>query len=58
MPQQYHSLFLKNDGSLWGMGDNSYGQLGDGTYNSTNRPEQICAASRRLPQENDKTPHS
>lgn len=38
-----HSLFLKNDGSLWDMGDNEYGQLGDGTYNNTNRPEKILA---------------
>ena len=49
-----HSLFLKSDGSLWGMGQNGDGQLGDGTYNSvapyTNRPQQILAStSRRLP---------
>ena len=25
-----HSLFLKTDGSLWGMGFDDYGQLGDG----------------------------
>jgi hypothetical protein len=25
-----HSLFLKSDGSLWGMGANEHGQLGDG----------------------------
>ena len=37
----YHSLFLKSDGSLWVMGDNYYGELGDGTYNNTNRPEEI-----------------
>ena len=40
------SLFLKNDGSLWGMGDEESGQLGDGTYGSypnysTNLPVQI-----------------
>jgi alpha-tubulin suppressor-like RCC1 family protein len=41
---EIHSLFLKNDGSLWAMGDNSSGQLGDGTGNTrTNRPEQIVA---------------
>ena len=40
----YHSLFLKGDGSLWGMGFNYYGQLGDGIYSVfTNRPEQIVA---------------
>jgi alpha-tubulin suppressor-like RCC1 family protein len=39
----YHSLFLKRDGSLWGMGYNGYGQLGDGTTSNTNRPEQIVA---------------
>jgi alpha-tubulin suppressor-like RCC1 family protein len=38
-----HSLFLKSDGSLWGMGANMYGQLGDGTFKNTNRPEQILA---------------
>jgi len=38
-----HSLFLKSDGSLWGMGDSSYGQLGEGAYNHTNPPQQIVA---------------
>jgi len=44
-PRASHSLFLKSDGSLWGMGDNGYGELGDGTYNNTNRPEQIVASN-------------
>jgi alpha-tubulin suppressor-like RCC1 family protein len=40
-----HSLFLKDDGSLWAMGNNAFGQLGDGTLNSTgtNSPEKIVA---------------
>ena len=37
----YHSLFLKSDGSLWTMGYNNFGQLGDSTLNKTNRPQQI-----------------
>jgi hypothetical protein len=44
-----HSLFLKNDGSLWAMGYNFFGQLGDGTTDhglyTTNLPEQIVAGS-------------
>lgn len=41
----YYSLFLKNDGSLWAMGDNDSGQLGDGTFNSTNLPEEIISSN-------------
>jgi hypothetical protein len=42
---EFHSLFLKSDGSLWAMGYNHDGELGDSTYNNTNRPEQIVASN-------------
>jgi hypothetical protein len=42
---QTHSLFLKSDGSLWATGDNMRGELGDDTFNNTNRPEQIVASN-------------
>ena len=37
----YHSLFIKSDGSLWAMGGNDKGQLGDGTDNNRTSPVQI-----------------
>jgi alpha-tubulin suppressor-like RCC1 family protein len=42
---QYFSLFLKSNGSLWGMGLNQYGQLGNGTYNTATSPVQILAGN-------------
>ncbi|MDB6020178.1 MAG: repeat-containing protein, partial [Pedosphaera sp.] len=44
----YHTLFLERDGSLWGMGENAKGELGDGTYNPNfhlgiNLPELIVS---------------
>ena len=37
----YHSLFIMSDGSLWGMGENGFGQLGIGNFNNTNLPVKI-----------------
>ena len=45
----YHSLFIKTNGSLWAMGYNGFGELGDGTTDGgnykTNRPEQIVSSN-------------
>ena len=30
----FHSMILKNDGSIWATGSNQYGQFGDGTTTS------------------------
>jgi alpha-tubulin suppressor-like RCC1 family protein len=41
-----HGLFLKSDGSLWVMGDNSQGQLGIGSaISATSVPQQIVAGN-------------
>ncbi len=37
-----HALFIGSDGGLWAVGDNSYGQLGDGTVLSRSRPGQVA----------------
>ena len=37
----FHSLFLKNDGTVWACGDNSYGQLGDSTTTGRFTPVQV-----------------
>jgi alpha-tubulin suppressor-like RCC1 family protein len=36
-----HSVFVKNDNTLWAMGRNNYGQLGDGTTDNSPDPIQI-----------------
>jgi alpha-tubulin suppressor-like RCC1 family protein len=38
-----YSLFIRPDGSLWGMGNNLFGQLGDGTFTDRHAPEQIVS---------------
>ena len=41
-----HIVFLKNDGSLWAMGDNNLGQLGNGASGTTvNQPQQIVTSN-------------
>ncbi|WP_027400397.1 RCC1 domain-containing protein [Anaerovorax odorimutans] len=42
---QYHTLALKDNGTVWTWGGNSNGQLGDGTKNSHNKPVAIEGAS-------------
>jgi alpha-tubulin suppressor-like RCC1 family protein len=37
----YHSLALKQDGTVWAWGDNSNGQLGDGTLVEKLSPQQV-----------------
>jgi alpha-tubulin suppressor-like RCC1 family protein len=51
----YHSLIIKNDGSLWTYGTNTYGQLGDGTTTSNPSPtapimNDVIAVSARAEQ--------
>lgn len=40
-----HSAAIANDGTLWTWGLNDYGQLGDGTTTSRNRPQQVGTAT-------------
>ena len=41
----YHSLALKNDGTVWTWGYNAYGQLGDGTTTDHSSPTEISSLS-------------
>jgi alpha-tubulin suppressor-like RCC1 family protein len=37
----HHVVALKKDGTLWAWGNNSHGQLGDGTSENKNSPVRI-----------------
>ncbi len=37
-----HTLFVKSDGTLWAMGDNTHGQLGDGSTVSRSYPVRVA----------------
>ena len=40
-----HTIFLHSDGTLWGAGQNAFGQLGDGTFTDHSAPARIGTAS-------------
>jgi hypothetical protein len=44
MNGQRDTYFVKNDGSLWAMGNNLTGNLGDGTRNTPTHPVQIVTS--------------
>lgn len=41
----YHSLAVRTDGTVWAWGNNSYGQLGDGTFTNRTRAVQVGGLS-------------
>jgi len=41
-----HSLALDKDGNIWAWGDNTYGQLGDGTNNDTNVSVRVAGGEK------------
>ncbi len=40
-----HSMILKKNGDLWAVGNNEYGQLGDGTTENKSNPVQVKTAT-------------
>lgn len=42
----WHTLAIDEDGNLWGFGDNSVGQLGDGTTGDKNVPTQLTFVAK------------
>ena len=44
----HHSMIIKSDGSLWGMGLNAHGQLGDGSTINRTSPVQITTGVSKI----------
>ncbi|MFF0432023.1 hypothetical protein ACFYU9_07345 [Streptomyces sp. NPDC004327] len=44
-----HSIALRADGTVWTWGYNGYGQLGNGTFNNSTTPVQVCAVGASAP---------
>ncbi len=40
-----HSLMIDNGGNVWSLGDNEFGQLGDGSTNSSNTPMKVYSST-------------
>ena len=40
-----HSFFVKSNGTLWAMGGNAFGQLGDGTTTGRTSPTPVAAGA-------------
>jgi alpha-tubulin suppressor-like RCC1 family protein len=40
-----HAFAIKSDGTVWGWGDNPYGELGIGTWGAENYPRQVTTMS-------------
>ncbi len=40
-----HQIFLKTDGTLWSLGNNEYGQCGNGEYGDQDRKTQDCVVA-------------
>ena len=44
-----HTVALRSDGTLWAQGWNSYGRLGDGTFEDKHTPTQIGSPESAVP---------